>query len=73
MAVDDRIAAAAPVNMISFISQGGGCQEAANIRVEANNVMFGAMMAIEHGWLRVGGRLPYGSTVMVVGRKPDHP
>src|SRR5207302_6044867 len=45
MAVDDRIAAAAPVNMISFISQGGGCQEAANIRVEANNVMFGAMMA----------------------------
>jgi hypothetical protein len=31
--------------MISFIHQGGGCQEAANLRVEANNVMIGAMMA----------------------------
>lgn len=45
MAVDDRVKVAAPVNMISFISQGGGCQEAANVRVGANNVMFGAMMA----------------------------
>lgn len=26
-AVDDRIKASAPVNMISFIHQGGGCQE----------------------------------------------
>ena len=34
--------------------------------------MFTAMMAIEHGWLRTGGRLPYGSSVLVVGRKPDH-
>src|ERR1051326_7266152 len=45
MAVDDRVKVAAPVNMISFISQGGGCQEAANVRVGATNVMFAAMMA----------------------------
>ncbi len=44
-AVDDRIKVSAPVNMISFISQGGGCQEAANLRVDTNNVMIGAMMA----------------------------
>ena len=44
-AVDDRIKVSAPVNMISFIHQGGGCQEAANLRIDANNVMFGAMMA----------------------------
>ncbi|MDQ1473237.1 MAG: hypothetical protein QOJ99_4717, partial [Bryobacterales bacterium] len=44
-AVDDRIKVSAPVNMISFIHQGGGCQEAANLRVDANNVMIGAMMA----------------------------
>ena len=34
--------------------------------------MFNAMMAIEHGWLYVGGRLPYGSSVLVVGRKSDN-
>jgi dienelactone hydrolase len=45
MAVEDRIKAAAPVNMVSFVSQGGGCQQAANIRVDANNVVFTAMMA----------------------------
>src|SRR5260370_18348503 len=44
-AVDDRIKVSAPVNMISFISQGAGCQEAANLRIDTNNVMFGAMMA----------------------------
>jgi hypothetical protein len=43
--VDDRIKISAPVNMISFISQGGGCQEAANLRIDTNNVMFAAMMA----------------------------
>ena len=32
--------------------------------------MFNAMMAIEHTWLRVGGRLPYGSSVLFVARKP---
>ena len=45
MAVDDRIKAAAPVNMISAIMQGNGCEEAPNLRVGAFNVMFGAMMA----------------------------
>jgi dienelactone hydrolase len=45
MAVDDRIKAAAPVNMISAIMQGNDCEEAANLRVGAFNVMFGAMMA----------------------------
>jgi len=44
-AVDDRIKVSAPVNMISFIHQGGGCQEAANLRVDLNNVVIGAMMA----------------------------
>lgn len=34
--------------------------------------MFNAMMSIEHTWLRAGGRLPFGSTVLVVARKPDH-
>jgi dienelactone hydrolase len=45
MAVDDRIKVAAPVNMISGIMQGNGCEEAPNLRVGAFNVMFGAMMA----------------------------
>ncbi len=44
-AVDDRIKVSAPVNMISFIHQGGGCQEAANLRVDLNNVVIGAMTA----------------------------
>ncbi len=34
--------------------------------------MFNAMMAIEHAWLSAGGRLPFGSSVLVVARKPDH-
>ena len=45
MAIDERIQAAAPVNMISAIMQGNGCEEAPNLRVGAFNVMFGAMMA----------------------------
>jgi dienelactone hydrolase len=44
-AVDDRIKAAAPVDMISAIMQGNDCEEAPNLRVGAFNVMFGAMMA----------------------------
>ena len=44
-AIDERIKAAAPVNMISAIMQGNGCEEAPNLRVGAFNVMFGAMMA----------------------------
>src|SRR5882724_4866943 len=45
MAVDDRVNAAAPVNMVSAIMQGNGCEEAPNLRVGAFNVMFAAMMA----------------------------
>jgi len=33
--------------------------------------IFNLMMAIEHAWLGRGGRLPFGSSVLVVGRKPD--
>jgi hypothetical protein len=48
MAVDDRIKAAAPVNMISATSQGGGCQTAANLRAgwtDFSNMVVGALMA----------------------------
>jgi Acetyl xylan esterase (AXE1) len=46
MAIDDRIKLAAPVNMISFHMQGGSlCENAPNLRIETNNVEFGAMMA----------------------------
>lgn len=31
--------------------------------------MFNAMMAIEQVWLGAGGRLPFGSTILAVGRK----
>jgi dienelactone hydrolase len=45
-AVDDRVKAAAPVNMISAIMQGGSpCENAPNLRVGANNLEIGAMMA----------------------------
>jgi SAM-dependent methyltransferase len=33
--------------------------------------IFNTMMAIEHAWLGRGGRLPFGSSVLVVGCKPD--
>jgi dienelactone hydrolase len=46
MAIDDRIKLAAPVNMISFHMQGGSlCENAPNLRIETNNVEFGAIMA----------------------------
>jgi dienelactone hydrolase len=48
MAVDDRIKAAAPVNMISAIMQGGGCQAAPNLRAgwtDLSNMVVGALMA----------------------------
>ena len=48
MAVDERIKAAAPVNMISATSQGGGCQTAANLRAgwtDFSNMVVGALMA----------------------------
>jgi dienelactone hydrolase len=48
MAVDERIKAAAPVNMISATSQGGGCQAAANLRAgwsDFSNMVVSALMA----------------------------
>ncbi len=46
MAVDDRVKVAAPVNMISAHFQGGClCENAPNLRANATNVEFGAMMA----------------------------
>lgn len=45
-AVDDRIAASAPVNMISAHFQGGCiCENAPNLRIDTFNVEIGAMMA----------------------------
>ena len=45
-AVDDRLAASAPVNMVSAIMQGGCvCENAPGLRIGAYNVEFAAMMA----------------------------
>lgn len=45
-AVDDRIKVAAPVNMVSFIMQGGSlCENAPNLRIDANNVEIAALAA----------------------------
>lgn len=45
-AVDERVKVSAPVNMISAHFQGGCiCENAANLRIDANNVEYGAMMA----------------------------
>jgi dienelactone hydrolase len=45
-AVDDRIRAAAPVNMVSFIMQGGcQCENAPGLRIGTSNVEIAAMMA----------------------------
>src|SRR5450755_372641 len=45
-AVDDRVHAAAPVNMVSFIMQGGcECENAPGLRVGTSNVEIAAMMA----------------------------
>jgi len=45
-AIDDRIKVAAPVNMVSFIMQGGSlCENAPNLRIDANNVEIAALMA----------------------------
>lgn len=32
---------------------------------------FNALMALEHGWLGLGGRLPFGSSVLTVAQKPQ--
>jgi Acetyl xylan esterase (AXE1) len=45
-AVDDRIAASAPVNMISLHMQGGClCENMPNLRLDTNNVEIGALTA----------------------------
>lgn len=45
-AVDERIKLAAPVNMVSFIMQGGSlCENAPNLRIDTNNVEIAALMA----------------------------
>jgi len=45
-AVDERIRLASPVNMISYIMQGGSlCENAPNLRIDTNNVEIGALMA----------------------------
>ena len=45
-AIDDRIRASAPVNMVSFLMQGGcECENSAGLRIGANNVEFAAMAA----------------------------
>ncbi|MGA2740116.1 MAG: dienelactone hydrolase family protein [Bryobacteraceae bacterium] len=45
-AVDDRVRAAAPVNMVSFIMQGGCvCENAPGLRIGTSNVEIAAMMA----------------------------
>jgi hypothetical protein len=48
MAVEDRIKAAAPVNMISATSQGGVCENAPNLRAshtDFSNMVVGSLMA----------------------------
>jgi SAM-dependent methyltransferase len=32
--------------------------------------LFNDLMAVEHGWLSRGGRLPFGNSVLTVARKP---
>jgi dienelactone hydrolase len=45
-AIDDRIRFAAPVNMVSFIMQGGcKCENAPGLRIDTSNVEIAAMMA----------------------------
>lgn len=45
-AIDDRIRAAAPVNMVSFIMQGGcECENATGLRIGTNNVEIAAITA----------------------------
>ncbi|MBD3266420.1 hypothetical protein GF373_07095, partial [bacterium] len=49
MAVDERVQYAAPVNMLSAHFQGGClCENAPNLRIDAFNLEFGAMMAPRH-------------------------
>lgn len=38
----------------------------------ALEAVFNGMMALEHGWLALGGRLPFGNSVLTVARKSSH-
>ncbi len=45
-AIDDRVKLSAPVNMISFLMQGGDvCENAPNLRIDTNNVEIASLMA----------------------------
>lgn len=45
-AVDERVTLSAPVNMISFLMQGGSvCENAPNLRIDTNNVEIASLMA----------------------------
>lgn len=45
-AVDERIRLSAPVNMVSFLMQGGSlCENAPNLRIDTNNVELASLMA----------------------------
>ncbi|HEV2668129.1 MAG TPA: acetylxylan esterase, partial [Blastocatellia bacterium] len=45
-AVDDRVRMSAPVNMVSFLMQGGSlCENAPNLRIDTNNVEIASLMA----------------------------
>ena len=45
-AIDERIKAAGPVNMISYVMQGGSlCENAPNLRIDTENVEIGALAA----------------------------
>ncbi len=45
-AVDDRVKLSAPVNMVSFLMQGGSvCENAPNLRVDTNNVEIASLAA----------------------------
>jgi hypothetical protein len=45
-AVDDRVKLSAPVNMVSFLMQGGSvCENAPNLRIDTNNVEIASLMA----------------------------
>lgn len=45
-AVDERINLSAPVNMVSFLMQGGSlCENAPNLRIDTNNVELASLMA----------------------------
>jgi len=45
-AVDERVKLSAPVNMVSFMMQGGDvCENAPNLRIDTNNVEIASLMA----------------------------